>query len=343
MPPRSNVPSRGSFGPPNDTATYKDLLLFEERLKTNAANLQKRKSRYQQVLLPPHISLLSIPYAMLLHWLLPDFYPTDKDVLLHPYVASGLLFVSVTTLVLFFASGMYSEKIAYANKYVPHANRALRNFNMYLNVRKPPLRSKFYWNPLTFFFPRPNEHAQSSRSRSPSPTSRNRPRSASTTRPIQTIPPSTNPRGELIFSSRVDKTFRESYERYRAAFERRREEKLYNELRRKWYGKLMFWKRPPSQPSPGNGGAGVAPPSRTPSNASSRGRGSRSGTPPSTPSISSGGPIMMKQRDRSRTPLRSSLSTKDSVLRGQRDSMDEVDMRTIVLEKSVMMNSGYQS
>ena len=69
-----------------------------------------------EVLLPPHISLLSIPYAMLLHWLLPDFYPTDKDVLLHPYVASGLLFVSVTTLVLFFASGMYSEKIAYANK-----------------------------------------------------------------------------------------------------------------------------------------------------------------------------------------------------------------------------------
>jgi hypothetical protein len=27
-----------------------------------------------------------------------------------------LLFVSVTTLVLFFASGMYSEKIAYANQ-----------------------------------------------------------------------------------------------------------------------------------------------------------------------------------------------------------------------------------
>lgn len=48
MPPRS---SRGSFSPPNDTATYKDLLLFEERLKINAASLQRRKSRYQCVLL----------------------------------------------------------------------------------------------------------------------------------------------------------------------------------------------------------------------------------------------------------------------------------------------------
>jgi len=44
MPPRS----KSSFGPPNDSATYRDLLLFEERLKTNAANLQRRKSRYQR-------------------------------------------------------------------------------------------------------------------------------------------------------------------------------------------------------------------------------------------------------------------------------------------------------
>ena len=39
--------SRTSFHPPNDPATYRDLLLFEERLKTNAATLQRRKSRYQ--------------------------------------------------------------------------------------------------------------------------------------------------------------------------------------------------------------------------------------------------------------------------------------------------------
>jgi hypothetical protein len=147
MPPRS---SKGSFSPPNDNATYKDLLLFEERLKINAASLQRRKSRYQrvllyfslgllftylylfavfllqlllviafllsEVLLPPSSSMLSIPYKFVLQRLLPDIYTSETEITLHPYVASGLLFVNVTTLVLFFASGMYSEKIAYANK-----------------------------------------------------------------------------------------------------------------------------------------------------------------------------------------------------------------------------------
>lgn len=69
-----------------------------------------------EVILPPHISLISIPYRLLLEWMLPDVYASDPDVKMHPYIASGLLFVSVTTLVLVFASGMYSEKIAYANK-----------------------------------------------------------------------------------------------------------------------------------------------------------------------------------------------------------------------------------
>jgi hypothetical protein len=149
MAPRSTPPlSKGSYHPPNDAATYRDLLLFEERLKTNAASLQGRKARYQcayhthrqiqcgsyhkhikvflaqlliaiafllsEVLL--QTSLLSIPYKIVLQRILPEIYTDDVQVELHPYFASGLLFVSVTTLVLFFASGMYSEKIAYANQ-----------------------------------------------------------------------------------------------------------------------------------------------------------------------------------------------------------------------------------
>jgi hypothetical protein len=39
---------------------------------------------------------------------------------------------------------------------------------------------------------------------------------------IPPIPPSQNPRGELIFSSRVEKNFRERYEYYREGFEKRR-------------------------------------------------------------------------------------------------------------------------
>lgn len=42
--------------------------------------------------------------------------------------------------------------------------------------------------------------------------------------PLPPIPPAQNPRGELIFSSRVSGAFREGYERYRAEWERRRAE-----------------------------------------------------------------------------------------------------------------------
>jgi len=223
------------------------------------------------------------------------------DVELHPYFASGLLFVSVTTLVLFFASGMYSEKVAYANQYVPHANKALRSLNMYLNVRKPPLHSKLRFNPLSFFFRRPSEPQPQT---APSPT-RSTARAASTT--IPPIPHSTNPRGELIFSSRVDRSFRESYERYRAAFERKREERQRLAAATTWWGWFML-KMPRNEkisvpPSPGvvnthsrtlstgKRGRGTASAGPTPNSSrrSSPGpglraggsvRGSRSGTPP---------------------------------------------------------------
>ena len=41
------MPPPGLFHPPNDSATYRDLLLFEERLKSNALILKRRKRRYQ--------------------------------------------------------------------------------------------------------------------------------------------------------------------------------------------------------------------------------------------------------------------------------------------------------
>ncbi|KAG1855647.1 hypothetical protein DFJ58DRAFT_785864 [Suillus subalutaceus] len=268
--------SRASFHPSNDTATYRDLLLFEERLKTNAAQLQRRKSRYQlflfhlliaiafllsEVLL--QTSFLDIPYTNLLRKVLPDVYGGAGNLKPHPYFASGLLFVLVTALLLFFASGMYAEKIAYANRYVPHANKALRNFNMYLNVRRPPLRSAFSISPFPFVFHRPTQ------SRAPSPT----PRPSNAPAPMAPIPPANSPRGELIFSSRVDRGFRESYERYRAAFERRRDERERDERGKTWTGRIankMPWNQPPNPPP------ALAALSRT---ASGRGRGSIVGTP----------------------------------------------------------------
>ncbi|KAI1790032.1 hypothetical protein LXA43DRAFT_1095753 [Ganoderma leucocontextum] len=268
MPPRPplHLPT-GSFYPPSDAATFRDLLLFEERLKTNAASLNRRKRRYQLFLLQLLLIIgfllsevllqtnwLGVPYNWVLHQVLPEIYPDNADVRVHPYFASGLLFVSVTTLVLFFASGMYSEKIGYANKYVPQANHALRNFNMYLNMRQPPLRSKLPFNPFAFLFARPQSpppasptspttpHPPGRRSPSPSPG----PSRRSSSVPIQPIPPASNPRGELIFSSRVDRGFREPYDRYRAQFERRREERewaAYGETWRGWLHLKMPWMR----------------------------------------------------------------------------------------------------
>lgn len=61
--------------------------------------------------------MLDGPYRMVLRKFMSKHKTLNvEDMHVHPFVASGLLFVSVTTLLLFFASGMYSEKIAYANR-----------------------------------------------------------------------------------------------------------------------------------------------------------------------------------------------------------------------------------
>ncbi len=48
------------------------------------------------------------------------------------------------------------------------------------------------------------------------------------------IPLAANPRGELIFNSKVSPAFRDGYERYRSAFERRRSEKLEAKRTKGW-------------------------------------------------------------------------------------------------------------
>ncbi|KAK7042201.1 sporulation-specific protein spo7 [Favolaschia claudopus] len=330
MPPRSTPSPKGSVYPQNDVATYRDLLLFEERLKTTAASLQARKSRYQlflfqlllviafllvEVLLPPDISLIAIPCKLVLQRLLPDIYTEETEVYIHPYFSTGLLFVSVTTLALFFASGTYADKIAYANKYVPHANRALRSFNMYLNVRKPPLRSKIPLNPLGFFFSRPVEEppspsSTSSSRASSSSTSTSTPAppaigSTSTTLPIPPIPPTTNPRGELRFSSRVDRTFREGYERYRAGFERKRaHQEALKAQANSWLGRWGWrWGKGRGEVAANSvSGAATARVDSLRGAARQRERDREGGgTPPPTP-----------RRQRSGSPLRQSIAERRS-------------------------------
>ncbi|KAF7366332.1 Sporulation-specific protein spo7 [Mycena sanguinolenta] len=380
---RSTPSPKGSVYPQNDVATYRDLLLFEERLKTTAVSLQRRKSRYQlflfqllliiaflllEVLLPPHISLIAIPCKLVLQRLLPDIYTAETEVHIHPYFSTGMLFVSVTTLVLFFASGTYSDKIAYAHKYVPHANRALRSFNMYLNVRQPPLRSKIRFNPLAFFFPRPHPASEppsptrtststnaSPSSPRPAPSPAIGSQSTSSTVPIPPMPPSSNPRGELRLSSRVDRTFREGYERYRANFERKRAqqeraraqaESWVGRLRVRfaWVERLAWWRGDAIPVSAGTSGTGVG---RAPATAES----SRSGTPPISTSVrqkekekdregSGGMPPTTPRRQRSSSPLRPTIAERrstpplPSLARGRGRLSSDSDLGGRVLSRS---------
>lgn len=191
----------------------------------------------------------------------------SKTASLH-YLHLALLPVAVVTLLLFFASGMYSERIGYANRYVlslplwaccaphppqpnqpfetdptssfpqrisyvPHANRALRSMNMHLNMRtvSSPWKRLVPF-PFSLIFP----------ASSPTPQ---RTRTSTTTGapiPLPSIPPTKNPRGELIFSSRVDRPFKDGYERYRALFEKRRAER-YHQLRASQTGLRGLWWR----------------------------------------------------------------------------------------------------
>ncbi|EOR00810.1 Sporulation-specific protein spo7 [Wallemia ichthyophaga EXF-994] len=189
--------SKRHWCPPPDQITYRELLRFEERLKQNATALRKRRRRYELFL------LFLISTSGLLSWNVID---KQNRQTYRGYAYMTMLTITLTTLILFFVSGVYSERITYANRYVPHCNRALRSFNMALNMR---LQS-----PTTPFslFRRPAKAAAN--------TVQQRQKAMSN------LPPTTNPRGELVFSHRVDKSFRDGYDKYRAAFERKRTQAL---------------------------------------------------------------------------------------------------------------------
>ena len=134
--------------------------------------------------------------------------------------------------------------------YINHSNRALRPLNMHLNLRRP----RFTLPSLLPAFLRPSPATPLKPVPVPTPAAKptgstSNPRRLSTNATIMgQIPPSSNPRGELIFASRVDRSFREGYERYRSAFERRREEKAREEARR---AARSWFKRGLSDPGAG--------------------------------------------------------------------------------------------
>ena len=61
--------------------------------------------------------MLDMPCNYALQKAFPEGFASGHHTIeLHPFVAKVLLLVAITTLLLFFASGLYEEKIAYANR-----------------------------------------------------------------------------------------------------------------------------------------------------------------------------------------------------------------------------------
>lgn len=88
---------------------YRDLLVFEERLKQNSARLHRQRKKYEAFLASLVASILVLAYWVALS------PPKHKLV---QFANLGLLLIGIVTLILFFATGVYSEKIAYAYKCV---------------------------------------------------------------------------------------------------------------------------------------------------------------------------------------------------------------------------------
>ncbi|CEH13975.1 UNCHARACTERIZED [Ceraceosorus bombacis] len=217
----SRHPPPDPFHPPPDNAVFRDLLIFEERLKQNAARLVKRRRKYVVLLTSFIVGVVILSYRIFV--LTPPVKPYG---LLH-YLQLGALLLGGTTIFLFFASGMYSERIGAANIFVPQANRALRYFNLYLNVRSPPAVHLF--------------SLLSAGDANPAGVSS--PALATPGSGLVFNPPSpTNPRGELLFFPRVSTAFKEGYVRYRAAYERRRSTQINSRNMQSWTWRLFHFR-----------------------------------------------------------------------------------------------------
>lgn len=108
---------------------------------------------------------------------------------------------------------------------------------MHLNM--PHTSNAFSWIPVwrKSYFAQRESHANTEEQRMPRSSTHMFSR-----RPFAPqIPPCQNQRGEIIFSSRVDPDFREGYERYRNAFERKRREKMEAQQRSQ-LGLWPFWR-----------------------------------------------------------------------------------------------------
>ncbi|OAV86756.1 hypothetical protein PTTG_02868 [Puccinia triticina 1-1 BBBD Race 1] len=213
--------------PPANRETYRDLLVFEERLKQNAERLQRQRIKYEAFLVTIIAASLLLAYK--------TFIVISPYKLIH-YLYVALFLVSITTLILFFATGMYTDQIAYAYKFIPQTNRALRPFNMFLITPSTARsltrtnQSGSVWSLLgrvslglliDGLLGKPFKQLFRRR---PGPSALARPANAPPTDLLHHKEENINlkninPRGEILFSSAVNPHFIDQYKLYRNQWE----------------------------------------------------------------------------------------------------------------------------
>lgn len=120
---------------------FQDLLIFEESLRREYKSLL-RKRRI-------NLSFLSL----LLAWIAFFFHGVWLDPSPYYYISFFYrisLLGGITTLGLFYASGLYTDGIVASRKFIPHTNRALK----YYNVKLVPNRSPGIFNKIKATFKR---------------------------------------------------------------------------------------------------------------------------------------------------------------------------------------------
>ncbi|CAG8497089.1 7111_t:CDS:2, partial [Ambispora gerdemannii] len=109
---------------PSQNQKFKDLLVFEERLKQNFHKLSKRQQKYEAILGFNCCVIMLCGYFVC-------FSKLENEPLY--FLCKTFFLASIVYTSVFFLSGQYTEKISVGQKYVPQCNRALRAFNIHFN------------------------------------------------------------------------------------------------------------------------------------------------------------------------------------------------------------------
>jgi len=102
-----------------------DVYIFEQKLKETLISIQRTKKRYQAILF-----IACVCNGVACSYLIWD-YITGNEITVWVYLPAIL---GTSWLIMFFASGMYTEKITNATKYLTRCNSVLRTFNISYNI-----------------------------------------------------------------------------------------------------------------------------------------------------------------------------------------------------------------